>query len=415
LLAFLAKNFSLKPMKIFLQSNKAYIVLLLCCTSMMQCSDDQRLAPPPPDSGIFNKFIPRAVIRAADLPAAATNIKFFPESREFLVLGKTGVVYHFALDDSARYLGSFTVPEVAPAPEEIGLTGIAFDPGFAANRFFYVCFTTGDNQWSRIVRFQWTADYTAIEKSMAMVLNVDRLLPDEPQHGVYSVVFGSDGFLYAAIGDALQPEFAQDPHSLLGKLVRLRPGHGPQGGYTIPEDNPYLSEEDARPEIAAIGVRTPFRLVAWQDKIYIANVGNNQYEEIEMYTLGKVNFGWPFCEGHCETGGYRNPVLTVSHADAFYQTQDPESSRIDRSSIGLGVAYTGGGQNPYNNLLDGRLIFFDVFQGYVRAAKILPDGSLTDDQHIFHLEYISGMDIGPDGYIYGTTLYPSSVFRIELK
>jgi glucose/arabinose dehydrogenase len=395
---------------------KAFVIFV-CGIPFLRCSDERRIVSEPA-SDIFNKFTTRQIIPAAALPPAPTNIKFFPGSQEFLVLNKTGEVYHFVLENlNARFLGSFTVPEVAPAPEEIGLTGIAFDPDFASNRFFYFCFTTGDNKWSRIVRYRWSENYSEVEQSLAMVINIDRLLlADEPQHGIYSLSFGSDGFLYAPVGDALQPEFAQDPQSLLGKLIRLRPSHDPSGGYSIPEDNPYLDDEGVLPEIAAIGVRTPFRTVAWQDKIYIANVGQNKYEEIELYTLGKVNFGWPYCEGYCETGGYRNPVLTVSHADPIYQTQDPESSSSNRLSIGLGVAYAGSEPDPYNDLLDGRLIFFDVYQGYVRAAKILPEGALIDDQHIFHLEYISGMDVGPDGYIYGTTLlFGPQVFRVELK
>ncbi len=400
-------------MKVFATIKKA--AFLASSIFFLHCANDRPVTAPP-RLDIFNKFTTRQIVAAANLPPEPANIKFFPNSNEFLLLNKTGEVYHFILENlSARFLGSFTVPEVAPAPEEVGLTGVAFDPEFSGNRFFYFCFTTGDNRWSRIVRYRWSTSYAEIEQSMAMVINVDRLLPDEPQHGVYSVVFGSDGFLYTAIGDALQPEYAQDPQSLLGKLLRLRPSREAQGGYSIPDDNPYLDDESVRPEIAAFGVRTPFRLVTWQDKIYIANVGNNKYDEIELYTLGKVNFGWPFCEGYCETGGYRNPVLTVSHADPFYQTQDPESSHSDRLAIGVGVAYGGAGTDPYNDLLDGRLIFYDVYQGYVRAAKILPDGALTDDQHIFHLEYITGMDIGPDGFIYGTTLFSPQVFRVEMK
>ncbi len=404
----------MKNMKKFMPIRK-HAALFACSILFLRCSNDQAVTSPP-RTDIFNKFTFRQIVPASALPSAPANLKFFPNSNDFLVLNKTGEVYHYILENlSARFLGSFIVPAVAPAPEEIGLTGVAFDPDFAANRFFYFCFTTGDNKWSRIVRYRWSADYAEVEKSITMVSNVDRLLPDEPQHGVYSIVFGSDGFLYAAIGDALQPEYAQDPQSLLGKLIRLRPSREPQGGYSIPADNPYFDEEGVRPEIAAFGVRTPFRLVVWQDKIYIANVGSNKYDEIEMYTLGKVNFGWPYCEGYCETGGYRNPVLVVSHADPFYQTQDPERSNSNRLSIGVGVAYAGAGPDPYNDLLDSRLIFYDVYQGYVRAAQILADGALNDDQHIFHLEYITGMDVGLDGYIYGTTLFSPQVFRIELK
>ncbi len=380
------------------------------------CSDPSAIVSPP-HIDLFDKFTARLLVAKDDLPPLPTNLEFIPSTREFLVLGKAGEIRHFLLEQTgAQLLGSFTVPEVAPGPEEIGLTGIAFDPQFASNQFFYVCFVTGDNKWNRILRYRWSGSYTEIERSHVTVLNIDRLLPDEPQHGLYSLCFGPDSNLYVPVGDALQPEYAQDPQSLLGKLLRIRPRHGPEGGYTIPEDNPYLDEEKALPEIAAFGLRTPFRSLCWKDKIYIANVGRNRYEEIEMYTLGsKANFGWPFCEGYCEAGGYNRPVITVSHADPFYQTQDPHASGSNRLSIGVGVVYEQPGSDPYQDLLDGRLLFFDVFQGYVRAAQLRADGYVENDQHIFHLEYITGMELGPEGYIYGTTLNPPQVFRVELK
>ena len=395
-------------MRIFITS--LFMCLLLACSEREQIVNS-------PQVDLFDKFTTRLVVPSALLTALPTNIKFFPNAREFLVLGKRGEIRHFVLEDTtARLLGAFIVPEVAPAPEEIGLTGIAFDPQFAANNFFYVCFVTGDNKWSRILRYRWAGSYAEIERSHVMVLNLDRFLPDEPQHGLYALCFGPDSNLYAPVGDALQPEYAQDPQSLLGKLLRIRPRHGAEGGYDIPKDNPFVDEEKTLPEIAAFGLRTPFRALCWQDKIYIANVGRNRYEEVEMYTIGeRANFGWPFCEGYCETGGYNRPVITVSHADPFYQTQDPQASASNRLSIGVGVVYEQAGSDPYNDLLDGRLLFFDVFQGYVRAAQLRADGYVEDDQHVFHLEYITGMETGPEGYIYVTTMAPAQVRRIELK
>jgi len=388
--------------------------LLVCL--LFSCAEQGQF-PNSPATNLFDKFTTSLIAPKALLPALPTNVKFFPGSHEFLVLGKRGEIHHLALEGtSARLLGAFTVPKVAPGPEEIGLTGIAFDPQFAANQFFYVCFVTGDNKWARILRYRWSNNYAEIENSRVTVLNVDRLLPDEPQHGLYSICFGPDGNLYVPIGDALQPEYAQDPQSLLGKLLRIRPHHGPEGGYAIPPDNPYRNEEKVLPEIAAFGLRTPFRSLCWKDKIYIANVGRNRYEEIEMYQIGSTaNFGWPFCEGYCEAGGYNRPVITVSHADPFYQTQDPQQSASNRLSIGVGLVYEREGIDPYDDLLDGRLLFFDVFQGYVRAARLRADGYVEEDQHIFHLEYITAMDHGPDEHVYVTTMVPPQVLRVELK
>ena len=44
---------------------------------------------------------------------------------------------------------------------------------------------------------------------------------------------------------------------MLGKLIRIRPN--PNGGYSIPADNPFRNRPGARPEIYAYGLRNPYR------------------------------------------------------------------------------------------------------------------------------------------------------------
>ena len=391
-----------------------FLLGMLLWLSACSEQDTSIIRPDYPD--LYDRFTTRQIIAAEDLPVTPTAIRFFPGTSQFLVLGKTGEVFHFTLQDTgALLLGKFTVPDVAPAPEEIGLTGVTFDPDFTRNRYLYMAYTTGDNRRNRVIRLTWFGNYDTIVRSIRTIIQVDRIFPDKAEHGIYDLCFGADGYLYTAMGDAFQPETAQDPGLLLGKLLRLDPGRGDDGGYRIPPDNPYLDQEGTRPEIAAFGLRTPFRLLPWEDKIYIANVGQNRYEEIHVYTLGKRNFGWPYCEGHCDGSGYDNPVFLISHADPIYQTQDPVQSSNNRLSISLGVAYAPRADDPYNGLLNNRLLINDVFQGFVRAAALQPSGALRDDQHIFHLEFITSMDIGPDGAIYGVTIFGSQVFRVQLK
>ncbi|MGH7497146.1 MAG: PQQ-dependent sugar dehydrogenase [bacterium] len=363
---------------------------------------------------IYDRFTTKEILPSSALPERMTRLKFFPNSREFLALGQGGEVFHLVLEeDSARLLGSFTVPDVAPGLVELGLTDAAFDPQFQANGHVYFCFSTGDNRWNRIVRMQWSNNYAAIVNSSTIMLNIDRIAPVNAFHGIYALAFAADGSLYATIGDATQSQFAQDPGSLLGKLIRIMPTDA--GGYSIPADNPYLDDDRVRGEIAAFGLRSPFRLLVWGDKILIGDVGANRFEEIDFYEAGRTNFGWPECEGVCDRSEFQNPILAIGHNDPAYQLEDPEPAGDLRHAIALGVVYDGAGDDPYQNLLDSRLLFNDVFLGYVRAARISAAGELSDNKHIFHKFAVTSMDTGPDGYIYGSTIYSSQVFRVELK
>lgn len=260
---------------------------------------------------------------------------------------------------------------------------------------------------------QWSNNYQAIANSATTILNVDRVAPGQAWHGIYSLEFGADGYLYTVLGDATQAQFAQDTNSLLGKLIRISPGEN--GGYAIPPDNPYVTDPNVRDEIAAIGFRSPLRLIRWRDKFLISDVGSNQFEEINFHSGGQANFGWPECEGVCGRSGFRNPILAIGHRDPTYQNEDPEAIGELRHSLSLGVVYEMPGDDPYNNLLDGRLLFNDVFLGYVRAARISQAGELSDNKHIFHLGGVISMATGPDDYIYGTTIFASQIFRIVLK
>lgn len=389
------------------------MVFALC---LLACQGDEAVTPGGAAPDLFGRFIAVPAAVPDSLPPLPTEIQFFPGGHEFLVLGKAGEVSHYRLADTTIIrLGSFIVPDVAPAPVELGLTGVTFDPNFAYNRLLYMCYATGDNRYNRVIRLRWSENYDAIVQSIVPVIEVDRGFAHEAEHAVYDLCFGNDGYLYVAMGDATQPEFAQDPTLLLGKLLRLNPNRGLGGGYRIPPDNPYLDQEGTRPEIAAFGLRSPFRLTSWGDYILIADVGQNHYEEINVYAPGKANFGWPECEGPCDHLQYRNPVLAISHADPIFETQDPVPASNPRLSIGLGMVYDQPAGDPYGGLLAGRLIYFDVFQGYVRAARVLDNGMLADDQHIFHQEFVTAMDVAFDGTIFGVTLFGGELFRVQIK
>src|SRR6185369_13141471 len=113
-------------------------------------------------------------------------------------------------------------------------------------------------------------------------------------HNAGAVHFGPDGKLYIATGDGGTATRAQDLNDLHGKILRInRDG-------TIPSDNPFAGQAGRRPEIWAYGLRNPFTF-AFQSgtgRMFINDVGNTTWEEINDGSIPGSNFGWPIHEGH---------------------------------------------------------------------------------------------------------------------
>jgi glucose/arabinose dehydrogenase len=93
---------------------------------------------------------------------------------------------------------------------------------------------------------------------------------------------------------------AQNLELLLGKMLRLDVDHQEAGlGYAIPKDNPFVGQPNTRAEIWAYGFRNPWRFCfdALNGNIYLADVGQDRVEEVDLVTRG-ANYGWNVYEGY---------------------------------------------------------------------------------------------------------------------
>jgi glucose/arabinose dehydrogenase len=129
--------------------------------------------------------------------------------------------------------------------------------------------------------------------------------------------------LYIGLGDggsAGDPgNRAQNPHELLGKLLRLDVDRGTP--YAIPPDNPFVVG-GGRWEIFALGFRNPWRFSFDRatGELWVADVGQDDWEEIDRVTRGG-NYGWRIMEGAhcfrprkgCGQEGLRLPVAEYAH------------------------------------------------------------------------------------------------------
>ena len=216
--------------------------------------------------------------------------------------------------------------------QEQGLLGLAFDPNYATNGYFYIVYTNKTGVGNDVLaRYHVSGDPDVADNASAQIL----LTVSEPEtnHNGGMIAFGPDGYLYFGLGDGGGGGDShgsigngQDKTTLLGKILRLDVSTVP---YTIPPTNPFYGSvyPSVKKEIWAYGVRNPWRFSF--DKItgdlFIGDVGQDAQEEIDYQTsrsAGGENYGWRIREGNLcynpssnciSPSGYVAPVATYDH------------------------------------------------------------------------------------------------------
>lgn len=216
---------------------------------------------------------------------------------------------------------------------ERGLMGLAFPPGFATKRWFYVNYTEGTGApdlRTVIARFRLRSGETDI----ADPASEERLLviaqPYDNHNGGQLRFSPRDGYLYIGMGDGGSggdpQNNAQNLDSLLGKMLRLDTESG-MPIYSIPPSNPFRDRVNARSEIWAYGLRNPWRFSFDRETgdLYIGDVGQSQLEEIDFQPAaspGGENYGWRVMEGSacynppnaCSSGNLTLPAAEYGRA-----------------------------------------------------------------------------------------------------
>jgi glucose/arabinose dehydrogenase len=208
---------------------------------------------------------------------------------------------------------------------ERGLLSVVFPPGYKEKKYFYVDYTdrSGDTV---VARFRTAQDPDMADpNSEEIILTVKQPYAN---HNGGQLAFGPEGYLYIGMGDggsAGDPHgYAQNPSSLLGKMLRINVESG-RKPYATPPDNPFAGHKAYRSEIWATGLRNPWRF-SFDRKtgdLYIADVGQNKYEEINAEPKGSSggrNYGWNIMEGlhcykseDCRRNGLTLPVAEYDH------------------------------------------------------------------------------------------------------
>ena len=300
----------------------------------------------------------------------ALDIENCGDNRLFIV-AKDGYIY---ICDSAGNKSSTPFLDIhtkVKTLSERGLLGLAFSPDYFNNGYFFIYYSQLNTDSNVIARYEVDPlnPDSADPNSEQIIFRISH--PNYDNHDGGCLRFGRDGYLYVGTGDGGSggdpDNNAQNRKKYLGKLLRL--DVNVDSGYTIPADNPFVSDTTFYPEIWALGVRNPWRYSydRLTNDLWIADVGQGSWEEIDLINAtdtGGQNYGWDCYEGeiasetqHCDNAGDLTwPIYVYPH-----QGGD--------CSITGGYVYRGA---LYKNFY-GKYIFADYCSGKFRFME--PDGS----------------------------------------
>ena len=323
---------------------RAAVPLCLCATLSVCARANPD--PTPRSSGLRLNPVFRNLSDPVYLTALPGDARvFIVEQAGRILIGREGDSIHATFLDITDRVGS---------GGERGLLSMAFHPRFRENGRVFVDYTDrrGD---THVAEFR--ADTGATRADPASERRLLFVRQPYANHNGGHVLFGADGRLYVGMGDgglAGDPGGrAQDPRGNLGKLLRLN------------------VEDTSVVEMWALGLRNPWRF--WFDGglLYIADVGQNAWEEIDVAPADSsgINYGWRTMEGaHC----FINPVCGKS---GLYPPA-LEYGRADGCSVIGGVVYRGTrvpallGHYLYSDYCNGWLKSFRYANGAVAERRV---------------------------------------------
>jgi aldose sugar dehydrogenase len=272
----------------------------------------------------------------------------------------------------------FVVSDVEESGES-GLMGVALHPQFSTNQFLYLAYAySSGGVLVRVVRYREAPEGLVDRK--VIIEN----LPAAQYHAGCRIRFGPDGKLYVTTGDATRRELAQKLDSLAGKTLRLNDDG------TVPQDNPFVGQQNARPEIWSVGHRNA-QGMDWQpgsNLMFQTEHGPSGFDgpgggdEVNIVEKGK-NYGWPLIHHKQSRSGLESPLLEYTPACA------PASGAFYRGS--LFPKFKG-----------------NFFFGCLRSERLIRvelDGTRVTGQEGIVNNYgrIREVAEGPDGFLYFST------------
>ncbi|MDB6080008.1 MAG: PQQ-dependent sugar dehydrogenase [Akkermansiaceae bacterium] len=229
------------------------------------------------------------------------ELRFLPDGREIFTerIGRVRIIR----DNQVLPEPALTLP--AAQGNKLGMLGLALAPDFATTGFIFLAWDKKVEGGFELRMERYRLDGDKLVEPKTIIEGI----PANQNHTGCRLEFGPDGMLYMTTGDADQQDGVQRLDRLQGKILRFK------ADGSVPDDNPFVGKEGARPEIWSYGHRNPQGL-AFQPgtgRLYESEHGPLHGDELNLIEKG-ANYGWPVISHHREAGGMRTPLVEMTPA-----------------------------------------------------------------------------------------------------
>ena len=353
----------------------------------------------------------RSVLIEDDIPAAPVNyeleilaegletaysIAFLPDEGGFdgdmLVVEKSGALRVFRDDE----LLPDPVEGMAPVHfnSQAGFLEVALHPDFAENSKIYLVYAHGDEDanGTRLSMATYVPTQTGGRlDDFEVLFTVDPLKQGSAHYGGRLAFLPDDTLLLTTGEGYTEMQRAPKLDNHFGKIIRLNLDG------SVPEDNPFVGQDDAKPEIWSYGHRNPQGLIydPVSDRVIEHEHGPKGGDEINIIEPGK-NYGWPVI-----TYGIDYSGATISPFKEMDGMEQPVMHFVPSIAPSGFTLYRGDKFPEW----EGDLFIGALAHEHVRRIDMGADGGFGDQEELFTElgERIRDVRTGPDGYLYVLT------------
>lgn len=266
-----------------------------------------------------------------------------------------------------------------------GLLDVVLDPSHATNRIIYLSYAEPGEGGAGTAVARARLAPGGLEDLRVIFRQAPKV--GGGMHFGSRLVFGRDGSLFITTGERNRRAMSQQLDRHQGKVIRIRPDG------SVPGDNPFVSRDDARPEIWSYGHRNVQGAALHPEtgELWTVEHGAMGGDELNRPQAGR-NYGWPVITYGRDYTGRR-----IGEGTAKPGMEQPVYY-WDPSIAPSGMAWYSGRRLPG---WQGNLFVTSLKFG-ILARLELRDGRVVHEERLFGGLNTRLRDVreGPDGLLY---------------